>query len=508
MNIYDLYKPFRNQLRKMALRPALEHIWQYQQRAAISGGIKFRTKVDGSEFEIYVWELHLLCRETLLHAAGDQDTISTPLGLFQMIDHIRRISNGISKRTVNSGEDAMRELHTLVHQQARWQYSRDEARMIRAFHIYNDHELAPIFEQATGLSVSAMFLLALAIGGAAKRQAGTNASQDYSAFGVTHEARDTFFKMTGTTLANIRRDIEAQRRDDEGWAFTWNPMEATPLINLDKHQTPLFCCPLPDFLLRRITEGLFYDLGKGKIQFGNEYGRAFERYVGRVLHEVFDLDRFAITGEQPYEVNRQIRHGVDGILSDATGNIFIECKTRRMKQGAKETAEGETLEKSLDELAEAVVQLYENIDDAAKGLSKWIPNGRPIYPFVITYEDWYLLTPQVFDQLNECVQHRLEAAQLPKTLTETMPFFVTSIGEFEMAGQDIAHLGIERFCAAGVISEYRHFQLSALVQTSFPNEVIVHRRLLENSWDEIFPKMQDWAGMAGMKEGWSTQPVG
>ena len=89
-----------------------------------------------------------------------------------------------------------------------------------------------------------------------------------------------------------------------------------------------------------------------------------------------------------------------------------------------------------------------------------------------------------------------------------MPFFVTSIGEFEMAGQDIAHLGIERFCAAGMISEYRHFQLSALVQSTFPNEAIVHRRLLENSWGEIFPNMQDWAGMAGKKEGWWTQPVG
>ena len=124
MNIYDLYKPFRNQLRKMALRPALEHIWQYQRRAAISGVIKVRTKVDDSDFEIYVWELHLLCREILLHAAGDQNTISTPFGLIQMINHIRRINEGISKRTINSGDDAMRALHTLIHQQARLQYSR------------------------------------------------------------------------------------------------------------------------------------------------------------------------------------------------------------------------------------------------------------------------------------------------------------------------------------------------------------------------------------------------
>jgi hypothetical protein len=37
---------------------------------------------------------------------------------------------------------------------------------------------------------------------------------------------------------------------------------------------------------------------------------------------------------------------------------------------------------------------------------------------------------------------------------------------------------------------------------------IVNRRLLENSWDEIFPKMQDWACMAGMKDNLWEQSVG
>lgn len=496
MKMYDLYKPFRNQLRKMDLRSALQHIWQIQQRADISGDIKLRRVMDGQEFKICVWELHLLCREVLLNACGGEDTLSTLDGLLKMIDHIRRITKGISKRTVSSGDGAMRCLHALIHQQARWQYARDEARMFRAFHIYNDPKLAPIFKKLTGISVREMFLLALAITGAAKRQAGTNALQDYSSFGVTQDARDTFFMITGTGLSDIRRNLKTFQRDDERWEFTWNPLEATPLINLDSQQTHLFFCPLPNLLLRRVTEGLFYDLCKGErqfgIEFGNAYGRAFESYVGRVLREVFDVDRFEIVGEQSYMVNGQTKHGVDWIVSDATGNIFIECKTRRLKQSAKETSEDEALEKSLDELAEVVVQLYENIDDATNGRSQWIPNGKPSIPFVVTYEEWYLFIPQVFTQLTECVRRRLKAVHLSQTLTETMPFFVTSIGEFEMAGQDITNLSIERFCTAGGVSEYRHFKLSALAQVAFPNETIIHRRLLEDSWNEIFPGMQDW----------------
>lgn len=90
-----------------------------------------------------------------------------------MVDHIRRISEGISARTISSVDDAMRALHTLIHQQARWQYPQDEARMFRAFHIYNDPELAPIFERITDLSVREMFFLAMGIAGAGRKKAVT-----------------------------------------------------------------------------------------------------------------------------------------------------------------------------------------------------------------------------------------------------------------------------------------------------------------------------------------------
>jgi hypothetical protein len=506
MKIYDLYKPFRNELRKMALQSALANIWRYQNLVAASALIKLPTGISGPVFEFYVWELHTLCREILLNASGNEDTLSTPNGLIKMINHIRRINQGISERSLNSGDDGLRVLHTLVHQQARWQYSRDEARLFRAYHIYSDHELAPIFKQATDLSVRDMFLMAIAMAGAGTRQAGTNASQDYSAFGISQDARDRFFSMTGRTLADIRHRLEQLRRDDEGWEFTWNPLEATPFVNVDDNRTPMFWCPLPQLLLRRVTEGLFYDLAEGaktfKIKYGNEYGHAFERYVGRVISEVLHADDFSITKEQPYKVGKADKHGADWIVSDSTGNLFIECKTRRMKQGAKETSGGESLDKSLDELAEAVVQLYANIDDAVKGKSTWVPNGLPLYPVVVTYEDWYLLTPQVVETLNEHVRSRLEKKGLPKELLKTMPFVVTSINEFEMAAQDIAYLSIRRFCAASTAKEYRHFQLSALATAEFPTEARPHRRLLEDSWAEIFPEMNEWAKKCQMPEDW------
>ncbi|WWL67594.1 hypothetical protein V4E86_14050 [Burkholderia pseudomallei] len=485
MDIYDLYKPFRNQLRKLALCPSLHHLWAYQRAVDTSGVLKLSLH-GGQWLHVYVWELQLLCREIVLHAAGNEDALANTSGLIRLVNHIRRIDEQISARTVSSGASAMKALHPLIQKQARWQHVRYEALMFRAFHIYDVPDLNPIVEQTMGLPVRAIYTLAMAIGGAARQVSYTNAAQDYVAFKVSHGMRDAFFQRVGTTVEQLREELYVLQRYDETWAFTWNTLEKYPLINLDSYRSRQFVCPFPDLLLRRVTEGLFYDLLNSTPDFGNKYGRAFERYVGMVLGEIFGCEPFVIVGEKPYKVNGNIRHGVDWIVGDRTGNIFIECKARRLKQEAREIVDGEALQRSLDDLARAVVQLYRNVDDAIRGRTQWSPNGLPIFPFVVTYEDWYLFTPHVVDHLLECVRRQFAEAGVESGLIETMPFFVTSIEEFEKAGQAIAHLGIQRFCAARAISEYRHFHLSSFASTEFPDEAISYRPLLQESWQAIF----------------------
>ena len=110
----------------------------------------------------------------------------------------------------------------------------------------------------------------------------------------------------------------------------------------------------------------------------------------------------------------------------------------------------------------------------------------PIYPIVVTYEDWYLFAQHVFDQLIERVRRRLTEVGMAPDVVETMPFFVTSIAEFEKAGQAIAQLGIRRFCDACALSPHRHFQLSGFAPIGFPDAEITYRRLLQESWEKIF----------------------
>jgi len=509
--MYEVYKTFRNRIAKLAVKPSLQAIWHYHRNVDPNTGVlKIHTGVLGQTWDVYVWELHTLCREIVLHARGSEQPLSTLNGLTQIVSHLRKLNDEISKLEIASGASNLAQgiLHRTLHQQLRWQQARDEARLFRAWHVYNDPALSKLLERSTGVSVRAMYLLAIAIAGAGIKQPGTLATQDYSAFDVSDAQRDAFFKICGSTAEDLREALRAVQKHDTRWAITFNPLEATPLVGIDRNRPSEYWCPFPHLLLRRATEGLFYDLLNGKnqsqVDFGHEYGHAFERYVGRVLENAFDTGRFDISAEQPYLVEGQQRHGVDWIVSDVTANLFIECKTRRLPQNAKETGDGDEFDKPLDDMAKDIVKLYVNINDAVKGVSKWVPNGLPIYPMIVTYEDWYLMWPMAFDRLVEFVKRHLESKDLPTMWLETMPFFFTSIAEFEIAGQDINWVGIERYCSAAKLRPNRHFQLSAFAPEAFSEVTHLRRRLLESSWHEIFPNMREWSGMAGLPDGWPT----
>ncbi|WP_248884995.1 hypothetical protein [Acidithiobacillus acidisediminis] len=492
IDIFDLYKPFRNAIRELALPSSLKSCWEYQKYADVSGVIKLSTVFGPGRpsFEIYIWELHILCREILLHANGTKNTLSTADGLVKYINKLRKCTEGISARTIKSADRAMQELFLLAHQQARWQHSLDQARIFRAYHIYSDHDLCNTFYKETGISMTDMTAIALTVGGITKDRIDINSKQDYSVLGIRPEVRDNFFKMTSKTIKEIRNEITRVQRYDQGWPYTWNPLEAYPLIDLQLDNGNTLWCPLPELLSRRITEGLFYDLRIGNGSTGAQYGKAFEHYVGKVITNIFPKDKFRVSGEHPYNVKGQIKHGVDWIISDDTGNLFIECKTRRLRHEAKELANGNAVKKSFEELADAVVQLYRNIDDAISGKTKWNFNHLQNYPFIITYEDWYISTPVVEMYLIESVKEKLLSFQMSTKLIESTPFFIVSIAEFEKAGQAISHLGIRCFCTSNNVNKYRLFKLSRLAFEEFPNVKIPYRLLFQETWADMFPNLK------------------
>lgn len=190
----DLYTPFQDEMCKLSLLPSLYELWRYHQGMPASGILKLSGPPGFLQIDLYAWELDTLSREVLL-SAGQQGTNSlrTFPGIVRAINHIRRINEGISEREVNSGDDALRSMHQHIHQQIRWQYTRDEARVFRTFRIFGYPDLERVFVETTGVPVRALFFMGIAIKGALNRDLRFNAKQDFTDFGIENEVRDAFF---------------------------------------------------------------------------------------------------------------------------------------------------------------------------------------------------------------------------------------------------------------------------------------------------------------------------
>jgi hypothetical protein len=490
--MYDLYKPFRNYMRQFPLLPSLEYIWVYSEHIAnglvLPPALRFRNSIGGTvnlKDTIFPWELDLLAREIVLNAGTDGTrSLGTWHDVSTTINLIRHIENGISSRYTSS-ENVLRELHRIVHRQFPWQSPPSTSSMMRYLKIFGGGDMDPIVSRETGLNMKQFYKVGLAIGGHFRKQSRMSTNQDYRVIGVNAEMTSAFFSRLTTDVATLRKATKAQQRYDDGWAYSWNPLRACPLVSFDPNNPDRILCPIPSFLMRRVSEGIFYDIA-GREGFENAYGLSFQKYVGDALKEICPSPKFEIIDEEEYKVGKYRKDGVDWIVMDETANIFIECKAKRLRQDAKFVTDGDGLAAALDVMAGYIVQHYKNIQDALDGKTKWKRNNRPIFPIVITLENWRIFTPPIVGILTTQIKARLDRASIDHGCLESMPYTVASIEEFEIAAQVMAQVGILPFLGLKTDQTHREWALSPFSPGLFPDEVKqAHLRLFSDEWMKL-----------------------
>jgi hypothetical protein len=181
-------------------------------------------------------------------------------------------------------------------------------------------------------------------------------------------------------------------------------------------------------------------------------------------------------------------HGVDWVLSDSTGHLFIECKTKRLTLDARSRSDPAALQKDLTVMATAIVQHYQNILRALEGKTAWEPDALPVYPLLLTLEDWFIFSPQVQDMLMEQVKRMLAEHRIADELLEQMPFTVASAHEFEIASQIFAQTGIALPMSKKASPESRMWSLVPFLSRHFPDKVQkVNWLLFEEDWERLTP---------------------
>jgi len=493
----ESYAPFRDFVRGFDIVTSLIAIWELSLQI-IEGKPLFdqwRRTVPFPSFKdhIYPWDLDVLSREFILNASrGGRRSLRDWNDLATCVNYIRDL-DGIAYTISRDGSpDVMFELHRIAQRQFPWQVDGGVNQIMRVIKVFGSDAVDQVVQRELGMTARQFVMLGMAVAGHFQRNWGMLLNQDYrTALGIERDASGAFFERLTCSLPELTKEIQARQRYDGDWLYTWNPLEATPLIRYADNYPDRVICPIPRFVLRRTSAGLFYDVVKAQ-GFDNPYGTAFQGYVGEVLRKTCPSPPFTIRGEKSYRVDGSVRHGVDWILSDKSGHLFVEAKTKRLTVDARTLSDSVALNRDLETISKAIVQHYANIRDAQLGLTDWKPDGLPIYPLVLTLEDWFLMSPSVRQRLDACVLRMLHESNITPDVLDQMPFTIASSQELEIVAQVIAQTDIGRVMSYKVQGDKKGWLLSPAIRDAFPDEMKrISVRLFGDDLLSLLPVPQD-----------------
>jgi hypothetical protein len=223
--------------------------------------------------------------------------------------------------------------------------------------------------------------------------------------------------------------------------------------------------------------------------FSKAFGNAFQHYVGEVLSAAVKKTSMAILSEREYRVGKERKDSVDWIVSDATSELFIECKTKKVRYASKIalTMTG-MLDDDLGKMAAFIVQTYKTLNDAQQGLYlHWSPGSRPVYPIIVTLEDWYVSLPNIVAAIDDRVRTRLAGLGIEGSVLEENPYTICSVADLERAMQIIAQVGIHFFMRKRFEGEMSFWPVRSFMLSAFKAEM---RQVQTN----LFPDVMEGIG--------------
>jgi len=471
------YKPFRNYLAQLPLIPNLVNIWGYQKHVVEGHRLDPMLGIGRPIFEqvksyLRPWDIELLVRELLLNANSPAGpSLASWNVLSKAVNYLHKLED-FPFAQGNQHLDVQLHLNRMAHRQLRWQgFALGLGPIVRALKIYGGAELDTITMSRFGMSMLQLVQLSFAVSGNFLNRYNLNIATDYGQVGIPRDAARAYCEFISCDIPKLRAALRERQIYDHNWAYTWNPLESTPLIRVDPEHSNRVICPIPRYVLSRATTGVFYDVAN-TLGFDNKYGDAFQAHIGELLRLACLAPTFKVESVKPFAATKaNLKHGPDWILSDSSAHLVIECKTKRMTLGAKQLTDIDALRKDIVALANAIVQTYKNIRDAHHGEIAWRPEHPRIFPMVVTLEDWHLLSPRITKMIEDNVAEGLLNHGIDVSAIETMPFTIVSANELEIAAQVIAQLGIEQVLAKSASPHPRYWGMHGAIAESFPEQL-------------------------------------
>jgi len=493
-NIYNVYKPLRNNLRKLCLEDSLFVIWNYTQYLQFGKKISEMIEVDPAlvrskdtiSWRPHEWELELLTKEIIINS---QETCSLSISLkswhyfFNVLIKLRVLRDEIAKTYIDE-ENALTEFYRIAHRQFLWQSRPNLKFLFRYYKIFSDFTINDIVQKIVGINVHDLYFIGLAFIEiySNKPDISLPLKVDLDKVGINLDKVNIFLNFTSEKLSILKEKIVEEQEFNDKFEYSYNPIRAYPIIRMPFGGKDSLVCPMLTLLFWRITSGLYYEICDEK-DFGNNFGSSFQKYIGNVIEKANNNKTINFIKEEEYYVSKNRKDTVDWIVYDRDSALFIECKTKRMILPAKiELKDSSIIEKELDKMAEIVLQIYKTIDDYRNNLylSFKYEEERQIYPLILTMEDWFLFGSKRLNILNKMIIKKFNNINLSIKYVNEMPYLICSVEEFEDMMQVIQITYIKKFMDRKVFDQEKNgWPLHTFIFNEFPEESKKNKFLFE-----------------------------
>ena len=491
------YKPLRNHLQHLSLEDSLFVLWAYSQHFAFGNNIppeievipEFVQAESWPEKKVLPWEIELLTREIIINAQLSTHTNKTlrKWNYFSgAVNKLKAFENELAgfyadKRSV------LVELWRIAHRQFPWQSTLNQIQITRYLKIFSTPALSDIIYNKTGLTTKDLYMNGMLFTGCYLNHPSINLPINIQTKLTNTEMIQHFVELFAIEIVELRNQLAAEQSFDEKFMYAFSPLTAKPIVQMQYRGKLGLVCPIPTLLMWRITSGIFYDIC-GEQGFDHAFGDSFEQYVGEICESANGNDAYKIHPEDSYKIGKDDKLTADWILEDDSALLFVECKTKRIKQLAKEEILDEKpLEEELGKMADFIVQIYKSIHDFKNGhYPNLKPGSKNIYPMVLTLEHWYAFGDFAINFLNQKVKNDLAKNNVPVEYIKEMPYTIASVSEFELLAQVLQTKNIETVMSDKIDGEKLKWTMGSHINSTFPEEQAQAKPLFQNEFDEFF----------------------
>jgi hypothetical protein len=356
---------------------------------------------------IYPWELETLANELFTTAKAPYRTFDcrdwNVIG--NLVNQLRSVENaeyGARRGEVN----ILVEMGRIGARQFPWQRGYvGIPSLYRNAYIYGQGECAAYLEQAADLTSSNMTLVGFSLLAVLYPEPAIRPAVDMELiheWGISPDTLHRTLDRIARPIAVLRREVSLIRDVEMPMAYKPSILRQFPCLRVG-HRGRTLISPLPDLIMDRVTNGLFYDVIGGGGRVREEIGRRFEEYSLALLKEMLRGVQFVP------EANYRTRLGpvaTPDILmrgDDDAVQLAIECKASRMSVTAR-FGDAAAADRGYEEIAKGVVQLWRFFTHCRQQVApdRLAPDAQGM---ILTMDEWFagrsMVIPQIIARANE-----------------------------------------------------------------------------------------------------------